>query len=352
MVLLALACTGPQDTGSGPTCPPAPGEVLRLETGQVGTNLDAMLRSASGLTTLCLGGGVYETSLQLEVADGQLPGSITLLGTDDAVLDARLDDSAAEPVPFTLITPGDALVLQDLTLRIPLRLSGREVTLRNVTVQDAIVEPNELDLAAVDLLATGPVEVDGLSLSGLEVQDQGLRVEGETVRMVDLTYRDVRSVTGAHVEITGALTAERWAIQDTLALLNEPGHPVVSVFGSVDGGQLAFTGNEANGPALSSWSRMDLEDVSVVDHRSTWTGGLTVFSSGSLSNVELAEVRSPEGALAFYPTAPEERLTLADVTFGVDEAANDRCDISLSGTCQHAELGVVDEMICETSGCR
>ncbi|MCP4810833.1 MAG: hypothetical protein GY884_36320 [Proteobacteria bacterium] len=355
MVLLVLACTGSEDVTSGPTCPPAPGEILRLETGAITTYLDAALRASSGFTTLCLGGGTYETSLELLGETRTLPGRLRVIGTGDTTLVPRTDDTGAVDAavdPWLLFTPSDELELQDLAFELPLSLSARSVRLDNVELRGFEVLADEDDSAALDILATDSVVVDGLQVSELDVEDQVLRLEGTTVQVDGLKLLGTRSARGGQVELSGDVTASDWEVCDTVALRNEPGHPLVSVFGPLTADGLVFDDNDANGPAVSAWSRMELSDIHIESHRSTWTGAITAFSSAALVDVQLLGVTSSEGALSVYPTAPEERVTLTNVAFGVDDDANERCDISLNSNCVANELGLVDEMICDTTGCR
>ena len=354
MWLLVLACTGPEDEPSQASCPPEPGQILRLETGLTTEYLDAAIRDASGFTTLCLGDGAYETSLVLDRAATDLPGRLAILGSGDTRLVPRADDTG--PVGpaerWYLTSPADELELKDLTFELPVDVAARSVSLTGVGLQGFEVVEDEDDHAALQVVGTEQVVVDGLVATQVEVHDQVVRVEAPELVVGGLTLSSLRSASGAHVELTGQVTATDWAFTDTIALRNEPGHPMVAVFGEVQGDGLVFHDNESNGPAITSWSRMDLQSVEIVGMRSTWTGALTFFAGGSLTDATLAEVTSGEGALALYLSGAEDRVALERVAFGLDEQANDRCDVSVLGGCILSEVGEIDELICDNTGCR
>ena len=352
MLWWVLACTGPEEV-SEPSCPPAAGEILRLETGEIGADLDLMMKGTAGWVTLCLGEGQFPTNLAVDKRDEALPGQVTWIGTDGTVLvpEEALDTGATDLVPLQLGL-NQPVVFQDLRLELPAIVHATEVTLRNVELAAFTIESE--DLPALYLLAEDRVSLEDMRASELQVDDVALYLEAPEITIDGLDYRDNRSAAGGHIELYGEATLRDLVVADTIALRNEPGRSIVSAWNDVVVEDAVFEGNDANGPALGCAAGIDAEGLVIRDHRSNWTGALTLFHSGTLSGLEITDSVSYEGALALYPNGADSLFRIDDSNFGSDDNGDDNepCDISMYGSCLRSDLEDVETLLCDPSGCR
>jgi len=348
MLWWVLACNGPEPV-SGPTCPPGDGEILRLETGEVGEDLDLMMRGTAGWVTLCLGPGSFPSNLEFNKTTEALPGQISWIGTEGSVITPELADSGAEPTPI-LLAMNQPLVFQGLRFEAPLDVYGSALTFRDVSFGNLALTAE--DTSVLVARATESVDLEDLSISEVVVDNVVLYAEAPELRIDGLDFRDNRSVGGAHVQLTGATTIQGLVVEDTVALQNNPGSPLVSILGDGTVSDSALRWNQANGPALAASGRLDVDAVEIREHRSNWTGALTVYGSATLKGLTLHDNTSQEGALALYPLGPDSLVLVEDADLGIDEDENRPCDISIYGTCVLYDVAEVDSLLCDQTGCR
>ena len=348
MLWWVVACTGPEEP-AGPTCPPAEGEILRLETGELGDDLDLMMRGTAGWVTLCLGPGTFPSNLEIDKTDEGLPGQVSWIGTEGTVIVPELEDTGAEPTPLRLLT-NQPLVLQDLALEAPLELAGSTIRLADVGLSG--LELSSEDLPAIALEASDGIELEDLSVNDVQADDVVLRLEAPTIDVDGLDYREVRSMLGSHIELHGEASLRKLRVEDTQVLRNEPGRALISAYEDATLEDAVFVGNIANGPALGAAQTLDAQGLEIREHRSGWTGALTLFGGGTLSEVVLHQNVTSDGALSLYPVAADNIVLIEQGDFGADELDNLPCDASIHGACVRSDLEVFESLLCDPSGCR
>ena len=308
-----------------------------------------MMKGTAGWVTLCLGAGSYSTSLDMDKTDETLPGQVSWIGEEGVVLVPVLEDTGAEATPLKLLTH-QPVVFQGLRFELPLELTADSITLRDVELGGFTLTAEETP--ALSAKVEEELVIDGLSVSAIQVDDVALRLEGETITIADLDYRESRSVLGAHIELRGEASIAGLLVEDTIVLMNEPGRALMTAYKDLSIEDSRFATNQSNGPALGAAESLEASDLVITDHRSTWTGALTLFGSATLSRLELTDNVGGEGALALYPVGPASLVLIEQSDFGAEDLDNDPCDISLYGGCIRSDLEKIESLLCDQSGCR
>lgn len=345
-LLASLACTDPPPTRPQRDCPPGPGEIVLLETGGEFLYLDRAINEGSGLRTVCLGEGSYETELDLERTEAELlRGRVRIVGagSESTVL------SSPDGDPWTLRLASD-LSLEGLAFTMPVDIEGLSLELVDISVQDFSSEALPARLEGLEGLSA-----QGLSLSGLEFEGRALELaagdEAEPMELSELSLLGLRSMTGELAALEHEAVIHELRVIDNVALTNAPGASGITAGRlEVYGGMLSA--NELNGPVLAPTGAFTASDLTVASNLSRVLGALTLMQDGHIRDSMIADNSGGSGALSLVYVDGERQLLLEDVDMGEDSIDNSPCDIGLNTNCLDLELGQVDSLECDISGCR
>lgn len=344
MLLTLLACIEPP-VEEPASCPPEPGQVLRVETGQVFESLDAALDGDSPWLTLCLGEGEFPVSQDLNMtAAGRLRTQVALVGAGRDVTRIVLADDALIPV-WTLQGPPDLLSIADLTLGLPVFLAASEVRLGRTGWQG--VDSQDLPLG---MLQFDQLEADALSLTDNQFGYNALIFIALQDQPVVLRDLHAHQNTGTFGRLLAFQAPDARLIDPDLEgnvdATAGSGFPLIWAQDALQVSGARMVDNRNNGPQLYA-SDLTVQDSVLQGNRSAYQGNVLALDRGALTDVQLLENVSPDAAISWIPSG-QGALELDRVDFGVD---NRPCDLSWYGVCQLTASGLQESGRCDAAGC-
>ncbi len=344
-LLASLACTEPPPAEE-PRCAPEPGEIIRLETGALYAYLDRAMDDGRGLRTLCLGEGSYETSMELQETEAEiLRGRLSLVGagSDRTLLVSEDGD------PWVLRVASD-VSLEGLGFTMPVEVEGLTLSVTDVALRGFDTEALAARFEGVESL-----QIQGLQLAELEVTGRALELsageDAEAMQIEDLQLLDLRSMTGELAALEHPARIEGLLVTDNVALTNTPGASGVTA-GELELVDASLTGNELNGPVLAPAGALTASGLRVSGNLSRVLGALTLTEDADIRDSTFTDNSGGGGAISLVFVEAERRLILESVDMGEDSLDNVPCDIGLNTRCLADELGLVELLECDVSGCR